>query len=287
MTFSQNAQPFPGPYHAYLHTNGANTHPVILLLNALLAHKRVLFLGHGLPAHNVARMVLAACAMASGSGQILRGYTEMAFPYANLASLDVLEEFSGYVAGVTNPRFEDLTSVWDVLCNLETGQISVSKDLKSKAIGSLKSGRSSESSLSNSIVKVDDDPQATTPAATAKMVSQPRADDIDNQFMDDTVLAIHNHFGEAHIRLRMVDFVSRFVRLAAHQEYLQMGSCKIGYPSVVYREGQLGSGIVFVDETMRQRETRANQHRIDAWKRTKSYKLYAKVSSPFTQSSMS
>jgi hypothetical protein len=36
----------------------------------------------------------------------------------------------GYIAGVSNPRFEDLTSTWDVLCNIETGRIYISKDIQ-------------------------------------------------------------------------------------------------------------------------------------------------------------
>lgn len=36
----------------------------------------------------------------------------------------------GFVAGVCNPAFADRPSWWDVLCNVETGKISVSKDLK-------------------------------------------------------------------------------------------------------------------------------------------------------------
>ena len=181
-TFSQ-PQSFPPPFHPYLHTNGSMTHPVMLILNAMLAHKRVIFLGHGMSANQVARVVLAACALASGCGQVLRGMTESAFPYANLASLDILEEFSGFVAGVTNPRFEQLPHTWDVLCNLETGKVTVSRDLKGGSIGSMKSGRSSETSLANSIVRVDDDPQAPTPAA--KMNLAARVDSLDNQFMDD------------------------------------------------------------------------------------------------------
>lgn len=184
-TFSQNPAPFQPPFHAHLHTNGANTHPIILILNALLANKRVMFLGYGLPANQVARMVLAACALGSGCGQVLRGMTECAFPYANLASLDILEEFSGYVAGVTNPRFEELPMTWDVLCNLETGKVTVSKNLKSASVsmGSIGSGRSSETSLSASIVKVDDDNTMGTPQT--KMVSVSKADCVDNQFMDE------------------------------------------------------------------------------------------------------
>ncbi|ORY28496.1 putative cell polarity protein [Naematelia encephala] len=272
-TFSIPHQ-FPAPYHPYLHTNGANTHPVILILNAMLAHKRVLFLGHGLPANQVARMVLAACAMASGCGQVLRGLTETAFPYANLASLDILEEFSGYVAGVCNPRFEELPTTWDVLCNLETGRVSVSKNLQGGGMGVIKSGKSSETSLSGSIVKVEEDSMAGTPAA--KMQSAARADCVDNQFMDEVLGALNSHYGEAHIRLRFTDYINRFVRLAAYQEYMHTGSTRIGFPTMPFRQSMLGSGAVFPDEQTKQREMWANGHRIDAWRKTKSYKLFAK-----------
>lgn len=39
------------------------------------------------------------------------------------------------MAGVSNPRFEDLTSTWDVLCNIETGRIHISKDIQQAPIG--------------------------------------------------------------------------------------------------------------------------------------------------------
>lgn len=181
--FSQDATPFSPPFHPHLHTNGANTHPIILILNAMLTHKRVVFLGNQMPANVVARIVLAACAFSTGSGQILSGVTESAFPYANLASLDILEQFSGYVAGVTNPRFGDLTSTWDVLCDAETGKVTVSKDLRNGSMGTLKSGRSSESSLNNSFVKVDEGFEATPPGSKPSVSA--RSDCVDNQFVED------------------------------------------------------------------------------------------------------
>jgi hypothetical protein len=127
-------------------------------------------------------MVLAACAMASGCGQVLRGTSESAFPYANLASLDILEEFGGYVAGVANPRFEELHHTWDVLCDLNTGKVTVSKDLKSAGTGGGKK-RESDASLGGSIVQVDGDSAPNTPAV--KMSSASRPDCTDNQFMDE------------------------------------------------------------------------------------------------------
>lgn len=81
---------FTHPNHPHLDTSGPLTHPVILLLNALLTQKRIIFLGYGHPSGEVANYVLAACAMGSGCGTVLKGFTERAFPYANLTSVDDL-----------------------------------------------------------------------------------------------------------------------------------------------------------------------------------------------------
>lgn len=267
-TFSQNVQPFPGPFHPYLHTNGANTHPVFVIFNAILAHKRVLFLGAQLPAAQVARMVLAACAMVSGCGQVLRGMTETAFPYANLASLDILEEFSGYVAGVCNPRFQDLPTTWDVLCDVETGRVIVSNQLQSSNI---KSDMSSDISFSTSTKDED------AALATSKVNAVAKSDCIDNQFMEEILSASTMLYGEQHVRVRWTDYISRFVRLAAYQEQLHLGSTRLGFPFQMFRDPVLGSGIVFIDDQLRQRELRGNGHRIDAWRKTKSYRLVQKV----------
>ena len=96
--------------------------------------------------------------------------------------------------------------------------------------------------------------------------------------MKQILAAMASHYGESHIRMRFTDYLNRFVRLAGHQEYLHTGSTRIAYPSVSYREGQLGSGVVFADDQQRQREMWAHGHRIDAWRKTKSYRLYEKVS---------
>lgn len=43
----------------------------------------------------------------------------------------------GYIAGVCNPAFADRPSWWDVLCNIETGKITISKDLRPPAPSNL------------------------------------------------------------------------------------------------------------------------------------------------------
>jgi hypothetical protein len=62
----------------------------VLLFNALITQKRIVFLGHGLPAGHVSEMVLAACALGSGSGAVLEGFISRAFPYCNLT---IYEDF--------------------------------------------------------------------------------------------------------------------------------------------------------------------------------------------------
>jgi len=78
-TFGNSA--YPTKHHPQL-DNNVPTNPIIVLINALLTQKRVLFLGHLKPSGEVANFVLAACAL--GSCGILRGYSERCFPYTNL-----------------------------------------------------------------------------------------------------------------------------------------------------------------------------------------------------------
>jgi len=80
-----------GPVHPHLHTNGPQTHPIIVLFNALVTGKRIIFLGHKCPAGVVSTFVLAACALGSGCGAVLRGFIERAFPYANLKNKEEWE----------------------------------------------------------------------------------------------------------------------------------------------------------------------------------------------------
>lgn len=55
---------------------------------------------------------------------------ECVFFYVNFVSLDILEEFLGYVVGVMNLRFEELFMIWDVFCNFEIGKVMVLKNFK-------------------------------------------------------------------------------------------------------------------------------------------------------------
>ncbi|KAF7728595.1 hypothetical protein EC973_005822 [Apophysomyces ossiformis] len=212
--------PYPGspnPHHPHLDSSGPHTHPILLLLNALLTQKRIIFLGYGHPSGEVANYVLAACALGSGCGTVLRGFTERAFPYTNLTSVDDLLKCPGFIAGVTNPTYEEHTAWWDVLCNISTGKITV-------------------------------------------------------------LASIQAHYGETSIRAKFQEYVARIVRLAALYEEEVYHQTKIGWPRSQEKDstGLLGCGLVFPDESFKQRELAINANRIEGWRRTISYKYFQK-----------
>ncbi|EGG11879.1 uncharacterized protein MELLADRAFT_32967 [Melampsora larici-populina 98AG31] len=282
-TFSSpNALNYNGPLHPHLHTSGVLTHPIILLFNALVTQKRIMFLGHGLPAGVVAQMVLAACALGSGCGGVLEGYARRAFPYSNLTIYEDFKAVPGYIAGVTNPIFELHTEAWDVFCNIETGKITISKDItmSSQPMRSF-SPIPPERSLTEMTL-------TTGVASTNLANSTTKSDSVDHSFMDDIISAITSHLGEPIIRARFTDYVSRFVRVASRWEEDHLGTSSIApntklftIPSTYLNTNtleekieMLGSGPVFADEVLMKRELSANSARIEGWRETRSYQLH-------------
>ncbi|SCV67839.1 BQ2448_5450 [Microbotryum intermedium] len=301
--FSSPTSLAPGPLHPHLHTSGSATPPIIVLFNALITNKRVVFLGHGHAANLVANLVLAACALASGCGAVLGGFVERAFPYTNLTNLDNLENVPGFIAGVCNPAFADRPSWWDVLCNYETGKIIVSKEIiPATPMRTHTVGRTATASLLGMAISPDiagtygDDGESVgggrTPSlasaslgsgvsaasgAAAGSASVGRVQSYDHEFMDEILTSIASHHGEAAIRARFTDYVQRFVRVASRYEEDVMGSTSIGYPCSPFIPGPvpvLGSGVFFPDETMTTREMSINAGRVEGWSSTDGYILF-------------
>lgn len=235
-TFSKTAsQPQNFPLHPYLTTNGPNTHPLMVLLNALITQKRVVLLGQNQPSGQVASYVLAACAMASGGTGLLRGFTERSFPYTDLSKIDDLLTVDGFIAGVTNSVFSLHPEWWDILCNIDTGQVTISPNLDSH----------------DSIVYTFE----TT----------------DKDFLDDLLQAVADRNSESVIRLKFREWVNRFIKLAAAQEEIQHGQSDL-HPPLAKSFTLLGHGLVWPDEASKKRELLANAARIDKWRGTDSYK---------------
>jgi hypothetical protein len=289
-TFSSSPLPTNRPLHSHLDTSGVHTHPIILLLNALLTEKRIIFLGSGLPSGLVANYVLAACAMGSGSGMVLRGFLERAFPYTNLTNLETLLQYRGFIAGVTNPAFEEHPKWWDVLCNISTGKITVSPHVGSfETLGSNSSEQAQSSpELAHlrmpSTISTTSIPNSTTTSlinSSAKSgASEKNVENPDSEFILDILSAIQSHYGEYTIRAKFIDYISRFVNLAALYEEETTGTTTIGITpdNTPDTTGLLGHGVIFSDDMAKQKEITMNLSRIEGWKQTLSYHYYEQVS---------
>ncbi|KAF9236644.1 docking domain of Afi1 for Arf3 in vesicle trafficking-domain-containing protein [Melanogaster broomeanus] len=243
-TFSTPIVTVSGPLHPHLHTNGSLTHPIIILFNALVTGKRILFLGHNIPAGHVANYVLSACALGR----------DRAFPYAALAGGEDWVTTPAYIAGDRHPYFFPPTTTPPAIVPLvsRTGTIRA------------ESSAASEEEMARIATRDGKESGQKTDFAA-------KSDSFDNMFIDDIISAIASHFGETLVRMRFTEYVTRFMRLASRYEEIASGSTKLGYPSASYVDGSLGSGIVFPDEAAGLKELAANASRIEGWRRSKSY----------------
>jgi len=263
-TFADPHAKSPQPFaiHPHLTTAGAYTHPIIVLANAMLTQKRVIFLGHNRPSGEVAEAVLAACALASGG--ILRGFTRHAFPYTDLSKIDDLLKVPGFIAGVTNPTFENHPEWWDVLCDLPTGRMKISNRIETAPV---------TEGLSQFLQQ--------NPAYAAAVNGSASHDPTgDVAFMSDVLRSIAARHGEGVIRAKWRDWVEKFTRIAAAFEesvygasalYIGLEEAEPGNASVS------GHGYVWPDEPAKFRELAGGVHRIEGWRTTRSYFSFKQV----------
>ncbi|KAJ3019153.1 hypothetical protein HKX48_002344 [Thoreauomyces humboldtii] len=220
------------PYCWHPHLDiGPQTHPIIVLLNAILTEKRVLFLGDKRPSGEVANYALAACALAGGGG-LLRGFSERCFPYISLAGLDTLLELPGYIAGVTNPVFEEQQAWWDVLCNVTTGKITISPKLIAGAAGT--------------------DRDVTKDRE--KEWFRNSGYETDHEFILDAMTAAQTHAGEFHIRQKFLEYVQRFYDVAVSYQQETYRDKSLGILAEHLDSVQMGFGPFFPSERSRSKD---------------------------------
>ena len=113
-------------------TFGADT---MILYNAIIRKQRIMFVGYGQAARDIAQMVFSTISLVT---LVQPEVIKRTFPYATLTDLSFLE-VPGYISGSTNPMFEQKDSWWDLLCVLDlpndTGKV-ISKNVAAGHTGS-------------------------------------------------------------------------------------------------------------------------------------------------------
>jgi len=265
-TFSAPHASSPQPFalHPHLTTSGAYTHPIMVLVNALLTQKRIIFLGHNRPSGEVAEAVLAACALASGG--VLRGFTRHAFPYTDLTKIDDLLNVPGFIAGVTNPTFANHHEWWDLLCDVPTGRMKISSRIENACITDGLSNFQQQNpgyAPSGHGIGGGNSSLATNCDATG-----------DAAFMESITSSIQSRHGESAIRSKWRDYILKFTRIAAAFEESVYGASALyigASETDSGAHGVRGHGYVWPDDGARARELGANIWRIECWRITRSY----------------
>lgn len=302
-TFSNPHSTSPQPFttvHPHLTTSGPLTHPIIVLLNALLTQKRVIFIGHNLPSSNVAESVLAACALTSGG--LLRGFVRHAFPYTDLTKVDDLLMVPGFIAGVNNPTFALHAEWWDVLCDLPTGRMKISPKIeqapRSEGVLFFQQPANYAAAFSGAekgigaIAAAGASLSAGLGGSNAPMSNHYGDPTGDSAFMASVLSAINERRGEAAIRAKFRLWILKFTRLAAAFEEMVYGASALRvitgpassptaadspYSNGPSKEGGAsdptvnGYGYVWQSPNEKIRELAANATRIEGWMKTRSY----------------
>ena len=85
------------------------------IFNSLILGQRVLIIGYNHSAVDVCNIVLSVVALISPP---IPNVIRRTYPYASLSDLTFMDT-DGYIAGVTNPMFQEMDSKWDMLCVLD------------------------------------------------------------------------------------------------------------------------------------------------------------------------
>lgn len=154
----------------------------------------------------------------------------------------------GYIAGVTNPLFENHPEWWDILLNVDTGRIRISPQIEPVTID---------------IPELFSVPPSSDPTG-------------DIAFIEEIQYLIHNRFSESFVRNRFKDWLWRFIRKAGVYEEMVYGETIVGFES----EDDFiipGHGLVWVDEATKMKELGSSQMRFEGWRGGVSYHYLAKV----------
>ena len=93
---------------------------LIMIYNCLIQEKRVVVFGRNKPCHVICNMTLAVASLVSPPIPYIT--KQHVFPYVALSELDFLNS-SCFIAGANNPLFRHREQWWDLLADIDTGEV--------------------------------------------------------------------------------------------------------------------------------------------------------------------
>lgn len=109
---------------------GLLTPPIIVLINAMLTGKKIIFLSYENSAGHIIDHVLLALKLITGGGiltGVLTNYN--VFPMIDVSKIDLLTECDSFIAGTINPFFKSNDKLWDLLYDLDANEFYVSSQI--------------------------------------------------------------------------------------------------------------------------------------------------------------
>ncbi|CUM63208.1 uncharacterized protein PRCAT00000777001 [Priceomyces carsonii] len=109
---------------------GLQTPPIIILINAILTGKKILFLSYENSSGYTIDHLLLTLKILTGGG-ILTGLLSHYnfFPMIDVSKIDLLEKCESYLAGTINPFFKHNDRVWDLLYDLDSNEFHISTQI--------------------------------------------------------------------------------------------------------------------------------------------------------------
>ncbi|CAK9439446.1 uncharacterized protein LODBEIA_P35620 [Lodderomyces beijingensis] len=109
---------------------GLQTPPIIILINAVLTGKRILFLSYENSSGHIIDQIMLMIKIVTGGGilsGLLTNYN--VFPIIDVSKIDLLEECESFIAGTINPFFRNKYQLWDLLYDLDTNELIISSNI--------------------------------------------------------------------------------------------------------------------------------------------------------------
>ncbi|KAI9326016.1 stabilization of polarity axis-domain-containing protein [Obelidium mucronatum] len=244
------------PYFWHPHLDsGSQTHPIVFLMNAVLSEKRIVFFGDGRSGSDVASYVHAAAALGSGGGSVLTGVMGRCFCVVAAKDLQGLQAVPGFIAGTADPAVVNQIDLYDILCDINSGKISLSPRAPPASQDGLNTNR---------------------PPAEAADIEWMRQGFWlgDSEFMLEVISAIQNDHSEYHVRQIIYDHVQRFVDVVAAFELEAANTSLVGRPPAPQVYPGIDAGVFFKDETVKNAEFVMLRNRIEGWKISTGYFKY-------------